>query len=131
MSLSGDYSIRAPPTRRGQENRAPRPVVVRWDLYWKWLHRLAIAYPRKPTREDAILAFDRMWKFFTRLPCPKCRAHLAVYLDAHPIALADSASLQLWVWALHNNVNNRTGKPFFPLEDYKALYADDIRAHAA
>jgi FAD-linked sulfhydryl oxidase len=99
-------------------------------LYWKWLHRLAIYYPRAPALADANQAFSRMWTFFTRLPCPKCRAHVAEYLERSPIDLANSRGLQVWCWKFHNAVNVRLKKPLFSFEAYLALYAEDIRLAA-
>jgi len=125
MSFGKASHARLPSSAARPPLPAARPTI-RWDLYWRWLHRQAIAYPRKPTREDAIRTFHRMWTFFTELPCDKCRAHVAVYLNAHPINLASSDDLQLWVWELHNAVNARLKKPFFTYEAYRVLYAEDI-----
>jgi FAD-linked sulfhydryl oxidase len=93
---------------------------------WNWLHLTAINYPSEPTREEARLAFRRIWDFTQNLPCVECRAHATASLLRRPPDLASSVALQAWVWGFHNEVNARLGKPAVSYEEYTRLYADEI-----
>jgi Erv1/Alr family protein len=114
---------------RAEVNRAVPPKD--WGPpWWEYLHKAAIAYPRAPTVADARAVFERFWKFFSRLPCVKCRAHSSEYLASNPLHLANSESLQRWVWAYHNAVNLRLGKRQISYAEYRELYAAEIRGGA-
>jgi len=93
---------------------------------WRWLHTMAIAYPRKPSKEDKLLVQRRLTDFFNALPCPECRAHAAQYLARHPPDITDSATLQAWTWRFHNFVNARLGKPAFPFSAYQQMYLSEM-----
>jgi len=93
---------------------------------WRWLHMMAIAYPRKPTKEDKLLVQRRLTDFFNALPCPECRAHSMGYLAKYPPDITDSATLQAWTWRFHNSVNARLGKPAFPFSAYQQVYLSEM-----
>ncbi len=94
---------------------------------WNWLHQLAINYPRRaPTREEARLAFRRIWTFVTHLPCEECRRHATAYVVKYPPNLRSTVELQSWAWEFHNAVNRRLGKPEMSYDDYLRTYAEEI-----
>ena len=93
---------------------------------WRWLHMMAIAYPRKPTKEDKLLVQRRLTDFFNAMPCPECRAHSMGYLAKYPPDITDSATLQAWTWRFHNSVNARLGKPAFPFSAYQQVYLSEM-----
>ena len=62
---------------------------------------------------------DELWKHIIELcssvPCPECSSHAHSYLSKIPVPpTKDSFCGALWVF--HNQVNQQTGKPFFPRE---------------
>jgi len=93
---------------------------------WNWLHVLAINYPPAPTLPAARLTFRRIWNFAAHLPCIECRWHATRHILRHPPDLSGTEALQAWVWAFHNAVNARLGKPQVPFERYLRLYADEL-----
>jgi hypothetical protein len=94
---------------------------------WGWLHTLAISYPEVATAADAATARARIAFFLGNLPCGECRSHAAVFVAARPPFLGSSLALQAWVWSFHNNVNRRVGKPTITYDEYRRLYAEEIR----
>jgi hypothetical protein len=106
------------------------PALPKWvwgPRGWYWLHTAAIGYPARPTRDDARVAFRRIWAFVTHLPCAECRGHATRYVLRRPPNLASTDALQAWVWGFHNAVNRRLGRPAVSYEEYRRLYADEIR----
>jgi FAD-linked sulfhydryl oxidase len=93
---------------------------------WNWLHILAINYPETATREDARVAFRRIWNFVTHLPCDDCRFHAVLFVRRRPPGLAGSVALQIWVWRFHNAVNARLDKRLVSYDEYLKRYADEL-----
>lgn len=44
------------------------------------------------------------------IPCPECRNHIRAYRKKHGIPVQSSA-IGMWIWKLHEAVNQRLGKP--------------------
>jgi len=102
---------------------------------WRVLHNLAWL----SDRTDLPFLWKKLLKTLSDvMPCPICRGHLAEYLKHR--ALFTNKNLHLVkgpeikermiynIWALHNAVNERNGKPEFPLELLNALYVDKVRS---
>ena len=89
---------------------------------WRWLHSLAISFPRNPTARDRALARKQLADFIEKLPCKECRAHSAKYFADSPPDLTNSGTFQVWAWKFHNDVNKRLGKPLLPLSAYQQMY---------
>lgn len=51
-----------------------------------------------------------IWRYAENFNCPKCKKHLLRYLERVPPSLMHPF---VWTWMLHNEVNQRLGKPFF------------------
>jgi hypothetical protein len=63
------------------------------------------------------------------MPCEKCRKHYHDYLKKNPVdefahrrgeVLRQAA--RVWLWKLHEAVNERNGAPSFPIEDLTPTY---------
>ncbi len=97
---------------------------------WVSLHtlaRCAVTYDKKR------FFIDYLTELRTAFPCPTCRAHLAVYLDAHPFdaywcqrdaVSGDDVGMFRYAFDLHNAVNVRLSKPIMDWETAVALYYD-------
>ena len=96
---------------------------------WRMFHLLA----EVSDRNDLYL----LWPVFLRLtatimPCAACRHHLGTYLRTHVIARlpakkpatgpAVQARIRADLFALHNDVNTRLGKPVLPEAELRTLY---------
>ena len=105
---------------------SPAPKSVWGPRGWRWLHNLAISFPRRPTTVDRHVAARRVYEFIGRLPCQECRKHSSAYLDSYPPDLTDTHTFQVWVWSFHNAVNRRLGKPLFPFSAYQQMYLSEM-----
>lgn len=102
---------------------------------WHVLHNLAWL----SDRTDVPFLWRKLLRTLSNvMPCPTCRAHLGEYIQARSLFASNRLHLLKGteikdrmvynIWILHNHVNGRNGKPEFPLESLKALYADRIRS---
>lgn len=44
------------------------------------------------------------------LPCPQCKKHYTLYFNTHPLPDFSIQSVRQWLYMLHSQVNERTGK---------------------
>lgn len=76
---------------------------------WRLLHTLAYIYPSKPTQHQQQLysIFFNMIKDI--LPCTYCRESFKTFLLELPIKpyLTSPRNLRLWIYRMHNKVNNK------------------------
>jgi hypothetical protein len=101
---------------------------------WTALHGLAEKLGRQTVE---IMASDeaREMVFILRfvehiMPCEKCRMHYHEYLKKNPVD--DFANrrgetlrqaVRMWLWKLHNAINERNGSPSFPIEELSPTYS--------
>lgn len=104
----------------------PWPQLGRY--VWEWLHTCVehwAADPAAPTRaeqEGAVAFFTGLAVVFH---CEVCRPHLVHALAARPVAAAvrSRAALRQWLVDLHNDVNDRLGKPRVDAATAEAVFA--------
>ena len=107
---------------------------------WKILHGLAEKIGSYQTivhrhRTDTQLNEEkRLWNVLLvslrlSLPCPLCRKHYSDYINKHPLDNIIQAngpllkdSIRIWLYNLHNDVNQRGGKSNFSTENLSELY---------
>ena len=65
------------------------------------------------------------------LPCPDCEKHYHQWLVAHPAPSGDRDAVRRWLLDLHNDVNRRSRKALWTLEQVTAAYSDVAAATAA
>jgi hypothetical protein len=91
-----------------------------WMLLHSSVERFGYS-PTLPTEEQ------RIWNGLLRslqysLPCPLCKKHYTTYLASRPLVFTKSA-LRLWLYHLHYEVNQRTGKSTtMSLEEVEEVY---------
>lgn len=94
---------------------------------WRFLHLSAALSDRKDVWA--------LWMPFLRataqvLPCDLCRTEMIQYVQANryaanPITVTGADvkdGMMRYLWAFHNTVNTRSGKPVIPWEDVVATY---------
>lgn len=101
---------------------------------WRTLHYVALGYPAQPTPQDA----DAYRAFFRAvgpvLPCAACSLHYQEHLRDLPLEPflgrggPAEGGLFAWTVLLHNQVNQRTGKPAWSLQRAAEEYSNP---HAA
>lgn len=89
-------------------------------VYWNFLHRFAATYPCRPTAAQRRRARNIVRDVSSMLPCPECRTHFVDLRRRSPPDCSSRASLCRWMWAAHNDVNRRLGKPEMSLEQMLA-----------
>jgi len=87
---------------------------------WKLLHSIARGFPDNPTKnqKDAYCLFFTCLKHI--LPCIYCRNSYTQYIRELPLTdkyLKDNKTLSLWIYKIHNKVNNKLRKQGLLNED--------------
>lgn len=85
-----------------------RVVSGYFFISWDELHRVR-------NIDDFHLSVRRVIEEF---PCEECRVHFEDLVNTHMIPLDSVHSVEeakLWLWLAHNSINQRIGKPWFPL----------------
>ncbi len=100
---------------------------------WTFLHGIAEKLGRQTIE---IMASDEAREMTLVLrgleqvmPCEKCRKHFHEYLKKNPIDDIPQKrgehlrqSVRMWLWHLHEAVNERNGAPSFPVEQLTPTY---------
>jgi len=102
---------------------------------WQILHNMAWL----SDRVDVFFIWKLMLKSLSDvMPCATCRQHLSQYLNTNSLFLVKNIHLLKGsevktrmvqaLWALHNDVNVRTGKGIYTLEELNMMYLNASRA---
>jgi len=104
------------------------PSIDDWGpTLWAILHGFA---EQSGQNEDE----RQLWIFMLEglpkiVPCPECSKHITVWLESHPVVglrKIPIVNLHNWVvdyiYNLHEEVNQRLGKPSFPKENLTETY---------
>lgn len=106
--------------------------MSKWGAHgWCFLHSCAWAYPEHPTPADRRVMAAFLVSTGRVLPCLKCRAHYATFVAKHvpnadAPALRDRDALSRCLVQLHNEVNERLGKPTQSYADVRARYTREV-----
>lgn len=112
----------------GASDACPPDVEELGRSTWTFLHSAAAYYPDTPSTEqrDAMLALLSALPHV--YPCSMCASELRVeYVrqaktqDTKEAAVASGPALRSWLCGLHNNVNERLGKPMWDCSDTARL----------
>lgn len=83
---------------------------------WGFLHTMAAWFPERPTRRQR----EGMEAFLGQLgvvyPCGYCADRTDEEIARNPPRASSRGELQRWMCELHNEVNERMGKPEFPCD---------------
>ncbi|XP_065659116.1 FAD-linked sulfhydryl oxidase ALR isoform X2 [Hydra vulgaris] len=80
---------------------------------WSFLHTMAAYYPEQPTTKQQNEMKDFINIFSKFYPCSWCAKHLQERLKTDVPDTRSSVALSQWFCELHNEVNQRLGKPIF------------------
>ena len=80
---------------------------------WTLLHTMAAYYPSKPEPSQKSLMSQFITSFSAFYPCGYCADHLQEYIKKNPPTLDSNVQLSNWWCLVHNDVNQRLGKPIF------------------
>ncbi|EGD77998.1 hypothetical protein PTSG_09636 [Salpingoeca rosetta] len=80
---------------------------------WAFLHTMAAYYPEKPSRQEQDRMRDFMHLYVQLYPCGYCGDTTWQEMMRNPPRLATRKDFSLWMCEMHNEVNDRLGKPQF------------------
>ena len=92
---------------------------------WNTLHAFAHTQAETLTEEEIEQFGWFLTTFAGYIPCPKCRRHFQNFLDRRMTreTLATRASIVSLLNDAHNEVNARTGKRIYTLEEHYEVYS--------
>jgi hypothetical protein len=96
-----------------------------WGPYfWFTLHTITLSYPDKPSYENKRHFNDFFINLQHVIPCNKCQQHYRNHITNNPIstALDSKEHLVVWLFNLHNIVNESLGKKKMEFPDFQEKY---------
>lgn len=112
------------------------PQNEEWgSILWRVFHTLAELSGRQShpmMKADEMRAWPLLIKAIPAvLPCPFCKDHLLEWLKAKPFEPGDysqwNSYIRTWFYDLHENVNQRLGKPTHPFHSLSQTYTETFR----
>lgn len=100
-------------------------------FFWTSLHVAASQYSLTPTEEERKGFTSFFESLVYVLPCKKCRndySEILKYSPVYPHTLSRT-DLSVWVWRLHNTVNQKLGRPLFFFSFVHQKYRVDSGSH--
>ncbi|EJD44946.1 hypothetical protein AURDEDRAFT_114255 [Auricularia subglabra TFB-10046 SS5] len=80
---------------------------------WKLMHTMTLRFPEEPTAEERE-ALNQYFYLMSKLyPCGDCAAHFQKMLAKFPPQTSSRKAASNWLCYVHNQVNERLGKPQF------------------
>ena len=80
---------------------------------WAYLHTLANYYPEKPTKQEKKEMNDLIWLYMKHYPCGYCSDMTVQEMHRNPPKLRNRNEFAIWMCQIHNEVNERLGRPVF------------------
>lgn len=92
---------------------------------WNTLHSFAHRTPERLRPHEVEEWKNFLFLFAKRLPCPKCRIHMRVFLEKNinEKTFESRDNIVRLLHEAHNDVNRRTGKRTWTLEEHYRLYS--------
>jgi len=81
---------------------------------WSVLHTVAAHFPDRPTPAETAAATSLITSFSILYPCQDCAADFRKSLSLNPPHAETRQALSVYICDLHNEVNDKLGKPTFP-----------------
>lgn len=86
---------------------------------------MAAAMPNNPTPEDKKAVEDFLNSISKIYPCKICSKHFKEMLQENPIKYNTREELVFYLCGLHNNVNERLGKPIYECHQAFEIWGGD------
>jgi len=80
---------------------------------WAHLHTMAAYYPDRPSQQQQKDMAEMMQQLMRFYPCGYCSERSVEELERNPPQVASQRDLSRWLCSVHNEVNERLGKPVF------------------
>ncbi|RMZ80747.1 hypothetical protein DV738_g2621, partial [Chaetothyriales sp. CBS 135597] len=89
---------------------------------WKLLHTTMARFPDEPTLDESEALKSYIYLFARLYPCGECAAHFQALLRKYPPQTGSRSSAAAWACFVHNQVNERKGKPIFDCSNIGDFY---------
>ena len=98
---------------------------------WTILHSCAEKIGSQPLKrlpeEESRIWIGLLSSLRYSLPCPACKKHFTDYYSSHPIHVLNKDTIKNWLFTLHYQINERTGKPnSITIEQLSEIYSTPI-----
>ena len=80
---------------------------------WTFLHSMSVYFPETPSQKQQQDMQQFMNLFSEFYPCKPCAENLKDHIAHHPPETKSREEFSRWMCELHNEVNERLGKPYF------------------
>ena len=114
----------APPIKQPTVSHNLSPAISNsiWGpALWIILHsaceRIGSHTLKKLPEEESRIWFGLLQSLRYSLPCPQCKKHYTSFYNDLVLSNITRESVRNWLYNLHNQVNQRIGKPQFLIED--------------
>lgn len=91
---------------------------------WTFLHTMSVYYPDRPSTEQQSEMSQFLRLFSKFYPCGYCASHLREEMKKEPPVVDTRLGLARWLCRIHNEVNERLGKPLFDCEKVDERWRD-------
>lgn len=91
---------------------------------WTFLHTMASYYPDQPDANHQKAAGTLLNALSELYPCSYCAKHMRSELMKNPARVESRGELERWMCDLHNEVNERLGKPLFDCTRVRERWRD-------
>ncbi len=91
---------------------------------WTFLHTMSVYYPDRPSSDQQREMSDFLHLFSKFYPCGYCASHLRDEMKKDPPAVDSQSGLAQWLCRMHNEVNERLGKPLFDCKNVDERWRD-------
>lgn len=82
-----------------------------WIILHSAAERIGSQNLRRLPNEEARIWNGLLMSFRYSLPCPICKKHYTEFLGGNPLPQIKRDEIRWWLYLLHCQVNDRTGKP--------------------
>jgi hypothetical protein len=90
---------------------------------WKFLHVVTFTYPKNPSLITKKKYFSFIKDFKNVIPCQTCReGYVKAIKDFNIEILKNPETFSRWMVKVHNRVNKKLGKEFFPYSKALKMY---------
>ena len=94
---------------------------------WYYIHYSTLNFPKNPTKQQSQKMYDWICNLTVTIPCEKCKGHYEKNINANrdqlKMACTNGDDIFNLMVDIHNEVNQRNGKPKMSYEEARKIYS--------
>jgi hypothetical protein len=99
-----------------------------WIILHSATERIGSASLKRLPQEESRIWLNLLSSLRYTLPCPLCKKHYTEYFNRTPIRIFNRDSIRSWLYTLHCQINDRTGKiNTISIENLSELYSKPFK----